>query len=70
MKKSTLIITFFILSCYSICAQTENHTSNLYIEGQIIASVNANAFFINFGGPSLRFNFPISSFGITLFPNL
>jgi hypothetical protein len=68
MKKITFIIALFIIACPVIFAQIEKQTANLNIEGQIAATTNAKALFINLGGPALKFSLPKFSIAITLFP--
>jgi hypothetical protein len=70
MKKITVITVLLIVACHGIFAQTEKQTTNINIEGQFAVTTNANALFINLGGPTLRFNFPKISIGGTMFPTL
>ena len=50
-------------------SQTENQKANLNIEGQIAATTNGKAVFINMGGPAIKFVFPKFAFAINILPS-
>jgi hypothetical protein len=70
MKKITFLIVLLIVACAGIFAQTVQPTNHMNIEGQIAMTTNANAFFVNLGGPVIKFNFQKLSIGGTFFPSL
>ena len=53
MKKITIIAALLIVACPGIIAQIEQQKSYLNIEGQFAMTTNANALFVNLGGPVL-----------------
>lgn len=69
MNKITFLVALFMFFWYSLFAQSEKRSSNLNFEGQIMASANANALFMNLGGPTLKLSFPKISVGVTLYPS-
>jgi hypothetical protein len=70
MKRITLTATLLIAACAGIFAQIAQQSNYLNIEGQIAMTSNANALFVNLGGPTIRFNFQKFSIGGTFFPTL
>jgi hypothetical protein len=70
MKKITLIAALLMVACTGLFAQIDQPKSSVNFEGQFVMTTNANALFVNLGGPGLRFNFPKFSIGGIFIPTL
>jgi hypothetical protein len=70
MSRSTIMILLFIGICPMLFAQSEKQSVTMNLEGQFIATANAEALFLNIGGPALKFSFPKFSISIDMYPSL
>lgn len=70
MKKFIISFAVLIITCTTLSAQIEKQAASLNIEGQIVLTTNNRAIFVNFGGPSLKFNFSKIAFAINMMPSL
>ena len=69
MKKLTVIITLFIIFCSVIFAQVDKQRFNMNLEGQLMATANTEALYINMGGPAIKVIFTRFSISINMYPS-
>ncbi len=69
MKNITLFL-LFIITTVSVLGQQEQKLSSFNIEGQIAATTDGKGVFVNFGGPTVKFNFSKITLGINFMPSL
>lgn len=72
--KKICIAVFLITTFYDAIAQdsssAKTHIRATKFTGQVMASYDADAFYVNFGGPSLSVNFGKLKLAISMLPSL
>ena len=62
--RNITLFLLFIITTVSVLGQQEQKLSSFNIEGQIAATTDGKGVFINFGGPTVKFNFSKITLGI------
>jgi hypothetical protein len=68
--RNNILFFLFILTTVSVLGQQEQKLTSFNLEGQIAATTDGKGVFVNFGGPTLKFNFDKVTFGINFMPSL
>jgi hypothetical protein len=69
VRRLIIFIKLFLLYCPVIFAQVDEPHFNMNLEGQFVATANAEALFINMGGPAIKLVFPKCSIAINMYPS-